>query len=150
MNRIYKTFRFAYETKYWIDWLIKQCNANLQEEINNGKLDSLGDEIARTYAAAISFNVTNGSIVDAAIKRAKILTTDQWDALAKEAETQKNHIHCTNTMDVTPTLYILQETCDDIENLQSKLRRGSKRGPLKAYIIKLAVYNLYKEMNNEN
>lgn len=33
MERIYKAFRFAYETKYWLDILVTKYNEDLQRQL---------------------------------------------------------------------------------------------------------------------
>lgn len=152
MNRIYKAFRFAYETKCWIDCLISKYDGDLQKQIQDGLMNQIEDEIASKYAnirngIAFTFtlNVTTGSIIDMAIEETKELTTKEWKELAKEAEIQKNYIEDSDLKDATPSVYLLQSTYDELENLQNKLRGDNPRVPKKAYVIKLAVYYLYKK-----
>lgn len=152
MKRLYKAFRFAFETKYWIDCLVKKYDENLQKQIEDGLMDQIENEISSKYArlqngVAFTFtlNVTTGSIIDMAIDSTKDLTEDEWKELAQEAEIQKNHIEDSDLKDATPSVYLLQSTYDELENLQNKLRGDNPRVPKKTYVIKLAVYYLYKK-----
>lgn len=152
MNRIYKAFRLAHETKYWIDSLITKYDEALQKQIEDGLQDQIENDITSKYATisngiafTFTINVTTGSIIDKAIEETKNLTVEEWQQLSSEAEIQKNNIEDSEIKDATPSVYLLQTTYDELENLQSKLRGDSPRVPKKAYIIKLAVYYLYKK-----
>lgn len=152
MKRLYKAFRFAFETKYWIDCLVKKYDENLQKQIEDGLMDQIENEISSKYAGlqngvafTFTLNVTTGSIIDMAIDATKNLTEDEWKELAQEAEIQKNHIEDSDLKDATPSVYLLQSTYDELEILQNKLRGDNPRVPKKAYVIKLAVYYLYKK-----
>lgn len=152
MKRLYKAFRFAFETKYWIDCLVKKYDENLQKQIEDGLMDQIENEISSKYAGlqngvafTFTLNVTTGSIIDMAIDATKNLTEDKWKELAQEAEIQKNHIEDSDLKDATPSVYLLQSTYDELEILQNKLRGDNPRVPKKAYVIKLAIYYLYKK-----
>lgn len=80
-----------------------------------------------------------------AVEEAKDLSIAEWRELAVETEKAKNHIEDTELKDATPSMYLLPSTCRELENLQSKLKGDNKRVPKTAYIIKLAVYHLYKK-----
>ncbi|MGN0408896.1 MAG: hypothetical protein ACI4E3_00660 [Candidatus Fimousia sp.] len=153
MDRIYKAFRFAYETKYWLDCLVSNYNDNLQIQLNNGLLTRIENDINAKYSHAlegvsstITLNVTTGSIIDRAIELTKSLATEDWLFLAKEVEIQKSKIKDSSLNDSTPKVYILQTTYEELENLQHRLRGDNPRVPRKTYIIKLAVFYLYQQI----
>lgn len=152
MERIYKAFRFAYETKYWIDNLISKYDEELQRQLQNELLTKIEADINNKYAdclvgvaSTLTLNVTAGSIIDLAINHTKNLSSTDWSNLADEVEIAKNKIKDTTLNDSTPKVYISQETYDELEHLQNKLRGDNPRVPKKTYVIKLAVYYLYKE-----
>ncbi len=152
MERIYKAFRFAYETKYWLDILVTKYNEDLQRQLQKGLLTNIEEGISKSYsdnligvAVTLTLNVTAGSIIDLAIEQTKALTNNDWKLLADEVETQKNKIDDSTFTDATPKVYLSQITYDELENLQIRLRGENPRVPKKTYIIKLAVYYLYKK-----
>lgn len=152
MERIYKAFRFAYETKYWIDNLISKYDKELQRQLQNKLLTNIEADINKKYSdcligvsSTLTLNVTAGSIIDLAIDKTKNLTTADWLKLADEVEVEKIKIKDTTLNDSTPKVYISQETYNELEHLQNKLRGNNPRVPKKTYVIKLAVYYLYKE-----
>ena len=152
MERIYKAFRFAYETKYWLDSLVSKYNENLQRQLQKGLLNNIEEGINKTYsdnldgvALTLTLNVTTGSIIDLALDQTKNLTNEDWKTLAEEVEIQKNKIDDSTYTDATPKVYISQITLDELDNLQVRLKGDNPRVPKQAFIIKLAVYYLYKK-----
>lgn len=150
MERKYKAFRFAYETKYWLNSLVSFYDKQLQKQLNTGLLDNIEHEILTSYdlsgmALTVTLNATTGSIIELALKSTQSFTLADWKKLESEVEIAKNQIQGEHFPDSTPRVYLSKEALNQIESIQSLLREDSKRGPIPPYIIKLAVYHLYKE-----
>ncbi len=152
MKRIYKTFRFAYETRFWISSLQSKYDEELQKEIANGlevqtdtDFEEKNNALFKAIAFTFTLNITIGSILDKAIAETKDFSEKEWKALATEAEIQKNNIDNVKFKDATPSVYLRQTTYEELEKLQLKLRGDMPRLPKKTYIIKLAVFYLYKK-----
>lgn len=156
MGRIYKTIRFAYETKYWIDELIRLRTDQLQKSIRENNLqDRVEDQLLNMneddldgISINISLNVTAGSIIEQAVKYSRTLSIDDWNALSVEVENAKKLINDNNQNDSTPRIYISEQIYRELEDLQSSLRQEAARVPRMSFVIKLAVYNLYKSFQS--
>lgn len=147
MKRIYKTFRLAYETKYWINQIIEHKEKELQEQTN--LLTTIEDSILKEYSLdgislTITLNVTTGSIIELAVKESENIAISQWEEIAAEVEVEKNKINITGENTSTPKICLSEEAYNKLEALQLKLKTG-KRVPLISYVIKLVIYNLYKK-----
>lgn len=156
MSRIYKTIRFAYETKYWIDELIRMRTDQLQKSIRENNLqDRVEDQLLNMneddldgISINISLNVTAGSIIEQAVRYSRTLSIDAWNALSVEVENAKKLINNNNQNDSTPRIYISEQIYRELEDLQSSLRQEAARVPRMSFVIKLAVYNLYKSFQS--
>ncbi len=152
--RIYKTIRFAYETKYWIDKLILFRSEQLQKSIRE---DGLFDRIEAILldmtnqeldglSINVTLNVTVGSIIESATRQSRGLTIDDWKRISSEAEIAKQQIKDSSQDDSTPRVYINEQIYRELEDLQKLLREDRPRVPRMSYVIKLAVYNLFKTL----
>lgn len=156
MGRIYKTIRFAYETKYWIDELIRMRTDQLQKSIRENNLqDRVEDQLLNMneddldgISINISLNVTAGSIIEQAVRYSRTLSIDAWNALSVEVENAKKLINDNNQNDSTPRIYISEQIYRELEDLQSSLRQEAARVPRMSFVIKLAVYHLYKSFQS--
>ena len=100
MGRIYKTIRFAYETKYWIDELIRLRTDQLQKSIRENNLQgrvedqlfNMNEDDLDGISINISLNVTAGSIIEQAVRYSRTLSIDDWNALSVEVENAKEQI----------------------------------------------------------
>lgn len=158
MARIYKTIRFAYETKWWLDELIRFRTDQLQKTIReNGLRDRIEQQICNMNEADrdldgvsvnITLNVTAGSIIEQAVRYSRGLHVWDWNALAVEVEKAKKLINDENQNDSTPRIYISESIYRELEDIQSSLRASqhTARVPRMSFVIKLAVYNLYKSI----
>lgn len=152
--RIYKTIRFAYETKYWIDQLILYRTEQLQRSIReNGLSDKIEnilldmtDKELDGVSINVSLNVTVGSIIEQAVRHSRGLTIKDWRKVSAEADLAKKQIKDGNQDDSTPRIYINEQILQELEDLQVMLREDSPRVPRMSYVIKLAIFNLYKTM----
>jgi hypothetical protein len=156
MARIYKTIRFAYETKYWIDELVnirtEQLQKSireegLQERIENQLLD-LNEKSLDGVSINVSLNVSVGSIIEQAVRFSRNLTLEEWRSLSSEAENAKRRIKDNAGNDATPRIYISEQIYRELEDLQAFLREDGARVPRMSFVIKLAIYNLYKSFQN--
>ena len=153
--RIYKTIRLAYETKYWIDQLILYRTEQLQRSIReNGLSDrietvvlDMTDKELDGVSINITLNVTVGSIIEQVVRHSRGLTIEDWRRISTEAELAKKRIKDSNQDDSTPRIYINEQIFRELEDLQVLLREDSPRVPKMSYVIKLAVYNLFKSIN---
>lgn len=153
MGRIYKTIRFAYETKYWIDELVTARTEQLQKSIREeGLQDRIEEQLLNMneddldgISINISLNVSVGSIIEQAVRDSRNLKEEDWNALSLEVETAKRLIKNSNQNDSTPRIYISEQIYRELEDLQSILRQDGSRVPRMSFVIKLAVYNLYKK-----
>lgn len=93
----------------------------------------------------ISLNVSVGSIIEQAVRDSRNLKEEDWNALSLEVETAKRLIKNSNQNDSTPRIYISEQIYRELEDLQSILRQDGSRVPRMSFVIKLAVYNLYKK-----
>lgn len=156
MGRIYKTIRFAYETKYWIDELIRLRTDQLQKSIRESNLQdrveaqllNMNEEDLDGVSINISLNVTAGSIIEQAVRYSRTLSVDDWNALSLEVETAKKLINDNNQNDSTPRIYISEQIYRELEDLQSLLRQEAARVPRMSFVIKLAIYNFYKSFQS--
>lgn len=156
MGRIYKTIRFAYETKYWIDELIRLRTDQLQKSIRENNLQgrvedqlfNMNEDDLDGISINISLNVTAGSIIEQAVRYSRTLSIDDWNALSVEVENAKKLINVNNQNDSTPRIYISEQIYRELEDLQSSLRQEAARVPRMSFVIKLAVYNLYKSFQS--
>ncbi len=156
MARIYKTIRFAYETKYWIDRLIARRTEQLQKDIRtNGLQDCIEEQLLTMnedsldgISINISLNVTVGSIIEMAVRSSRNLTVEQWNSLSQECEIAKRSIEDSSQNDSTPRIYISENIYRELEDLQSLLRQEGLRVPRMSYVIKLAVYHQFKNIEN--
>lgn len=156
MGRIYKTIRFAYETKYWIDELIRLRTDQLQKSIRENNLQgriedqlfNMNEDDLDGISINISLNVTAGSIIEQAVRYSRTLSIDDWNALSVEVENAKKLINDNNQNDSTPRIYISEQIYRELEDLQSSLRQEAARVPRMSFVIKLAVYNLYKSFQS--
>lgn len=152
LARIYKTIRFAYETKYWIDELIRLRTDKLQKSIREKGLQhrveeqllNMNEDDLDGISINISLNVTAGSIIEQAVRYSRNLSIDNWNKLSGEVENAKKLINNNNKNDSTPRIYISEQIYRELEDLQSTLRQEGARVPRMSFVIKLAVYNLYK------
>lgn len=151
MERKYKAFRFAYETKYWLNSLVSYYDEQLQKQLKIGLLANIEHDILNSYdlsgiALTITLNATAGSIIELALKSTQSFTLADWKILESEVEIAQKHIQSEQFPDSTPRVYLAQEAFEQLESIQNLLKEDSKRGPIYPYIIKLAVYNLYKQI----
>ena len=152
MARIYKTIRFAFETKYWIDELINIRADKLQKSIReDGLQERIEEQLLRFnendldgISINISMNVSAGSIIEQAVRFSRNLTIENWNSLTIEVENAKRNIKDNNQNDSTPRIYISEQIYRELEDLQNLLRKEGSRVPRMSFVIKLAVYNLYK------
>lgn len=156
MARIYKTIRFAYETKYWIDRLIARRTEQLQKDIRTNGLQycieeqllTMNEDSLDGISINISLNVTVGSIIEMAVRSSRNLTVEQWNSLSQECEIAKRSIEDSSQNDSTPRIYISENIYRELEDLQSLLRQEGLRVPRMSYVIKLAVYHQFKDIEN--
>lgn len=152
--RIYKTIRFAYETKYWIDQLILYRTEQLQKSIREkglserieGILLDMTDQELDGVSINVTLNITAGSIIEQAVKYSRGLTIEDWKSISSEAENAKKQIKDSSQDDSTPRVYINEQIYRELEDLQTLMREDSPRVPRMSFVIKLAVYNLYKTL----
>lgn len=152
MSRIYKTIRFAFETKYWIDQLVMHRTAQLQRDVREyglsekieSQLLNMNEQELNGVSVNISLNVTAGSVIEQAVRYSRELKNEDWHKLSAEVESAKKLIKDRTHDDSTPRLYISEQIYRELEDLQRLLREDSARVPRMSFVIKLAVYNLYK------
>lgn len=152
MDRIYKAFRFAYETKYWLDCLISRLSEQLHQNLRNGLQDDIEemithsfDEKLRGVAVTVSINVTAGSIIEQAVIMTRDLTVQDWKGLADEVERERAKIASRELDDATPKVYLSERIYKELEDRQYMLRGDNPRVPKMPYVIKLAVFYMYKQ-----
>ncbi len=158
MPRIYKTIRFAFETKYFIDQIIIYRTNQLQKSIReNGLIDKidaqlldLNDEELNGVSINVSLNVTVGSVIEQAVRFSRGLDISDWRKIALEVEAAKKQIKDCSQDDSTPRVYINESIYRELEDLQLSLREDGSRVPRMSYVIKLAIYNLYKSIKEAN
>ena len=151
MDRIKESFRLSYKTNWRLGRLVESCTKDLQKEIS--KVNSMIDNYIRNECGTIEkgraftfrYHVTTGSIIDMAINGAKDLTIDEWTELTNEEKRAHNNIEDVELKAVSPYVYLDPTTCDELANLQYKLRGDNPRVPKKAYIVRIAVYYAYKK-----
>lgn len=151
MDKIYKAFRLAFETKYWLDCLVSQRSEKLHNDMKNGLQDNVEMFVQSQFkeylvgtAVTITINVTAGSIIEEAVVMTRNLDVKQWNSLAKEIESEKDKITNQELDDATPKIYISNSIYKELEDRQFLLRGNNPRVPKLSYIIKLAVYYMYK------
>jgi hypothetical protein len=94
----------------------------------------------------VTLNVTVGSIIESATRQSRGLTIDDWKRISSEAEIAKQQIKDSSQDDSTPRVYINEQIYRELEDLQKLLREDRPRVPRMSYVIKLAVYNLFKTL----
>lgn len=154
MARIYKTIRLAYETKYWIDKLILYRTDQLQRDIREyGLPDKIECQLFNMYkeelngvSVNVTLNVTVGSVIEQAVRYSRTLKNEDWHKISAEVETAKKSIMDRTQDDFTPRVYINEQIYRELEDLQRFLREDNPRVPRMSFVIKLAVYNLYKSI----
>lgn len=154
MARIYKTIRFAFETKYWIDQLIRHRCEQLKKNIReNGLADRIENQLYEWnsdeldgVSVNVALNVTVGSIIEQAVRYSRNNEKEDWHKLSLEVEMAKKMIKDNKQDDFTPRLYINEQIYRELEDLQMILREEGARVPRMSFVIKLAVYNLYKSI----
>lgn len=148
MARVYRTYRLAIETKYFIDSLLTAQSEKLfqrkglQEEVETEIYKVFSDSL-KGVAINLSLNVSTGSIIDWAISEFKDVNMEEFISLGSEVakiEIPKDYSSC-----VTPKLLINEDTVETIEQLQFRLRGENPRVPIAPYIIKIALFKLYKQ-----
>lgn len=158
MPRIYKTIRFAFETKYWIDQLIlhrtEQLKMNMRDD---GLVDRIESQLFELnlceldgVSVNVTLNVTVGSVIEQAVRYSRNNKKEDWQRLATEVEIAKKFIKDISQDDFTPRIYINEQIYRELEDLQMTLRKEGARVPRMSFVIKLAVYNLYKSIELAN
>lgn len=153
MERMYKCFRLAYETKYWLNELAKYQNDKMLRNLQGKTTTDIEKDILQEYnlegvSATLTLNVTTGSVIDLAVQQAKDVLTEEWNELAKEVEIAKREIKDVDMEDSTPKIYMLTQTYKELQRIQLQMKEDNHRVPKIAYIIKLAAYRLYKAISN--
>ena len=120
---------------------------NLQDRVEDQLLNMNEDDLDG-ISINISLNVTAGSIIEQAVRYSRTLSIDAWNALSVEVENAKKLINNNNQNDSTPRIYISEQIYRELEDLQSSLRQEAARVPRMSFVIKLAVYNLYKSFQS--
>ena len=152
MGRVYKTIRLAYETKIWIDELIKKRTIELQENMRNMNLQTqleerifeIHKELLDGVSINVTLNVTSGSIIEQAVRGTREFTIEQWKKTAVELESAVKNIKQMDVSEFTPRIYISQDILNELEVLQIKLKEDGERIPRLSYIIKLVIYGYKK------
>lgn len=155
MIRDYKTFRFSYDAKWLLDTLIADYEEHLYKRIQSENLyDVITDTIIEKFdlngvSVNLDLKISAGSIIELAIQSTDSLdldnTLEHWHALEKEAEAFKKEIPECPKSDSVPRVYMSKDAITKLEGLRFKLREDSPRGPKLPYIVKIALFNLYKQ-----
>ena len=151
MERVYKTLRFSKEAKYWLNKLISHYEKQLYHQVKNQNLLENAEKLLADnfplegVSINIDLNVTVGSIVDLAIRLTDSFDLQDWRTLEDETDIASSKIPEDFEDNTLPRIYFPVNTLDRIEYLRFYLREDAKRGPRQTYIIKCALYNLYKQ-----
>lgn len=161
MPRIYKTIRIAYETKKWLNDIIKHYEHILKKDKN--KLITEYEDLLRksakfkNYSPTISLSVSSGSIVEAAYNYSKglNLTYSDWLNLAEEAkDAAKKELKEPIILDVgslTPRFLIGSDVLDGLEQMQWELKPYDMQRNLQLnYVLKLVIYCYHKHVFKKN
>lgn len=160
MARVNKTVRLAYETKLWIDELINIKELELREEINNGiisKLEedlfSINSEILNGVSCNVILKVTSGSVIEQAYRNTKHYSTDDWHKVIEIMNIEIPKLNFSNESTVTPRLYIDEKILSELEKYQDTWRskEPGKRLIRLSYVIKLVVFaEYYSKVEGKN
>lgn len=151
MERIYKTLRFSREAKYWLNKLISYYDKQLYNQLTNQNLlENAEKMLADTFSLEgvsinLDLNVTTGSIIDLAIRLTDSFDLQDWRKLEDETDIASDKIPVDFEDNTLPRIYFPVETLERLEYLRIYLCEDAKRGPRQTYIIKCALYNLYKQ-----
>jgi len=91
-------------------------------------------------------NVTTGSIIDLAIRLTDSFDLQDWRKLEEETDIASDKVPVDFEDNTLPRIYFPVETLERLEYLRIYLCEDAKRGPRQTYIIKCALYNLYKQI----
>ena len=160
MARVNKTVRLAYETKLWIDELINIKELELREEINNGiisKLEedlfSINSEILNGVSCNVILKVTSGSVIEQAYRNTKHYSLEDWSKIQKLMKRKLSEVDFSEETTVTPRLYIDDEILSELETYQDTWRskEPGKRLIRLSYVIKLVVFaEYYSKVDGKN
>lgn len=151
MERIYKTLRISREAKYWLNKLISYYDKQLYNQLTNQNLlENAEKMLADTFSLEgvsinLDLNVTTGSIIDLAIRLTDSFDLQDWRKLEDETDIASDKIPVDFEDNTLPRIYFPVETLERLEYLRIYLCEDAKRGPRQTYIIKCALYNLYKQ-----
>ena len=156
--RVFKMFRFAWETKYWLDRLIALREEELQKSIRGGRQEKIEKKLLDPdspdlfsemdgVSVNVTLNVTAGSVIEQAVRHARGLKPEDWEELSVEMESAKKKIEDNvSGKDATPRVCMNLEIYRELEEIRRMLKeKGSGlRVPRMTYIIKLVVFNLFR------
>jgi len=152
MPRVYKSVRLAYEAKVWINDLIAWRAEILQNELKDGLNSRLEDEIFELNPEVLNgvsvnlvLKVTNGSVIEQAVRNTKHYDVTKWRQVARDMESAIKSIKNVNVEDITPRLYLKVDILDELERLRLKLKVDDSI-PRLSYVIKLVVFALHNEL----
>lgn len=151
MERVYKTFRFSNEAKYWLNKIISYYEKQLYNQLKNHNLLENAEKLLvdnfslEGVSINLDLNVTTGSIIDLAIRLTDSFDLQAWRELEDETDSASDKIPINFEDNTVPRIYLPVRTLDRLEYLRIYLCEDAKRGPRQTYIIKCALYNLYKQ-----
>lgn len=151
MERVYKTFRFSNEAKYWLNKIISYYEKQLYNQLKNHNLLENAEKLLvdnfslEGVSINLDLNVTSGSIIDLAIRLTDSFDLQAWRELEDETDSASDKIPINFEDNTVPRIYLPVRTLDRLEYLRIYLCEDAKRGPRQTYIIKCALYNLYKQ-----
>lgn len=151
MERVYKTFRFSNEAKYWLNKIISYYEKQLYNQLKNQNLLENAEKLLvdnfslEGVSINLDLNVTTGSIIDLAIRLTDSFDLQAWRELEDETDSASDKIPINFEDNTVPRIYLPVRTLDRLEYLRIYLCEDAKRGPRQTYIIKCALYNLYKQ-----
>jgi hypothetical protein len=146
-----KTVRMAAETKEWVDDLIFNEQAKLNEEIRQGLIDRLEEKLLQDFyrelegiSLNLTLNITVGSVIEKAYIATKHYSESEWDILAKSMKEFEANLDI-NNKGVTPRIALEIDVLRGLEDYQSEFRKlntyaEAKRAVNLSYVIKLVVY----------
>jgi hypothetical protein len=156
-----KTVRMAAETKTWVDKLILNEQARLNEKIRQGLIDSLEEKLLQDFyreLAGISFNlslnITVGSVIEKAYIATKHYSNSEWEILAKSMKELETNLDI-NNKGVTPRIALEIDVLRGLEDYQLKFMElntyaEAKRAVNLSYVIKLVVYAYWSSTITNN
>lgn len=156
MPRVYKTVRIAYETKKWLNDIIKIYEKQLKSEREmliikyEDKLRKLPE--FTNYSPTISISVSSGSIVEAAYYFCSNLNLSRsdWAEISEQAQSEAKSEAKKKQLDVgsiTPRLFIDAEVLEKLENMQWELKPDTMQRNLQLnYILKLVIFKYYSHV----